>query len=285
MDSFNISIYIGKLVATTLAVVVIVILMYPVVYVVVSSLLVGQIIPVNIVEDVFRLGLTLDHYISAVSSPEFIEAALNSILVALLNIAVSISVIVPAAYVFSRFEFKGKDPLLVIYLILSQVGGGFGVVAVIAAFIFLLRLNALGLPLIGNPLILPFIYTAGAVPFQTWLLKNYFDSLPRSLDEAAFIDGASWRDIVFKVVFPSARGPAFIIALFAFMGAWGEFLMASFLQVNTLAAYVYKTAVGQTLYWSDFAARTIIFAIPIVVIYVFSQKYIGEAMRFGAGKI
>jgi len=57
---------------------------------------------------------------------------------------------------------------------------------------------------------------------QMWLLKNYFDMLPGSLDETAFIDGVSWRDIVFKVVFPASRPAAIIVALFAFMGAWAN---------------------------------------------------------------
>ncbi|MEM1649523.1 MAG: ABC transporter permease subunit [Sulfolobales archaeon] len=284
MRSFKLSYYIGGIILTVLAILVIAILMYPIAYVVIASLLRGQVIPSSF-EDIERYGLSLEHYINAISDPSFIAATITSIIVALLNIIFSIFVIVPAAYAFSRFEFRGKGYILVLYLILSQIGGGFGVAAVIALFIFLVKLNSLGIPLIGNPFILPLIYTSSAVPFQTWLIKNYFDSLPRSLDEAAFIDGASWRDIVFRVIFPASRGVVFIVALFAFMGAWGEFLLASFIRVNTLAAYVYQTAVGQTIYWADFAARTVLFSIPIVLIYVIAQKYIGEAMRYGAGKI
>ncbi|MEM0044018.1 MAG: ABC transporter permease subunit [Sulfolobales archaeon] len=284
MRSFKLSYYIGGIILTVLAILVIAILMYPIAYVVIASLLRGQVIPSSF-EDIERYGLSLEHYINAISDPNFIAATITSIIVALLNIILSIFVIVPAAYAFSRFEFRGKGYILVLYLILSQIGGGFGVAAVIALFIFLVKLNSLGIPLIGNPFILPLIYTSSAVPFQTWLIKNYFDSLPRSLDEAAFIDGASWRDIVFRVIFPASRGVVFIVALFAFMGAWGEFLLASFIRVNTLAAYVYQTAVGQTIYWADFAARTVLFSIPIVLIYVIAQKYIGEAMRYGAGKI
>ncbi|MEM1633198.1 MAG: ABC transporter permease subunit [Sulfolobales archaeon] len=284
MRSFKLSYYIGGIILTVLAILVIAILMYPIAYVVIASLLRGQVIPSSF-EDIERYGLSLEHYINAISDPSFIAATITSIIVALLNIILSIFVIVPAAYAFSRFEFRGKGYILVLYLILSQIGGGFGVAAVIALFIFLVKLNSLGIPLIGNPFILPLIYTSSAVPFQTWLIKNYFDSLPRSLDEAAFIDGASWRDIVFRVIFPASRGVVFIVALFAFMGAWGEFLLASFIRVNTLAAYVYQTAVGQTIYWADFAARTVLFSIPIVLIYVIAQKYIGEAMRYGAGKI
>ena len=284
MKRFSLALYLGKIIVTTLALLVIMILVYPIAYVIIASLLRGQVIPSS-VSDIERYGLSLEHYTRALSDPDFISATLTSILVALLNIVLSVLVIVPAAYAFSRFEFRGKNIVLVIYLILSQIGGGFGVAAVIAIFIFLLRLNSLGIPVIGNPLVLPFIYTSSAVPFQTWLIKSYFDNLPRSLDEAAFIDGASWRSIVFRVIFPASRGVAYIVAIFAFMGAWGEFLLASFIRVNTLAAYVYQTAVGQTIYWSDFAARTILFALPIITLYAVSQRYIGEALRFGGGKI
>jgi arabinogalactan oligomer/maltooligosaccharide transport system permease protein len=204
--------------------------------------------------------------------------------VAVATIIFSVLVITPAAYVFSRFRFRGKDTILILYLILSQVGGGFGVAAIIALYVFLLKLDSLGLPVIGNPLILALAYTGGAVPFQTWLIKNYFDTLPRSLDEAAFMDGANWRTIIFRVVLPASRPAMILIALFAFIGAWGEFILASFLRVETLAAYIYETAMGQTIFWSDFAARTILFSIPVIIVYAYAQKYLGEAMAFAATK-
>ncbi len=284
MKGFSLSRQLARLVLTVVGLLIVFVMLYPLLYVVVSSFVAGQVLVTGL-GDLAKYRLSLEHYVDAVSDPRFVSAALTSVVVALGNILVSILVITPAAYAFSRFSFRGKDTLLVLYLVLSQVGGGFGVAAVVALYVFLLKLNVLGLPVIGNPLILPFIYTAGAVPFQTWLIKNYFDSLPRSLDEAAFIDGASWRQIIFRVILPASKPALIIIAMFAFMGAWGEFIMASFLRVETLAAYIYETATGQTIYWSDFAARTIIFSIPLIAVYAFSQKYIGEAMRYGAGKI
>ncbi len=284
MRGFSLSRQLVRLVLTVVGLLIVFVMLYPLLYVVVSSFVAGQVLVTGL-GDLAKYRLSLEHYVDAVSDPRFVSAALTSVVVALGNILVSILVITPAAYAFSRFSFRGKDTLLVLYLVLSQVGGGFGVAAVVALYVFLLKLNVLGLPVIGNPLILPFIYTAGAVPFQTWLIKNYFDSLPRSLDEAAFIDGASWRQIIFRVILPASKPALIIIAMFAFMGAWGEFIMASFLRVETLAAYIYETATGQTIYWSDFAARTIIFSIPLIAVYAFSQKYIGEAMRYGAGKM
>lgn len=277
-------VFMTKLVFTALGLFIVFAMLYPVMVAALSSLVRTQLI-VSSIGEIAEYGVSLDHYIKAVEDPRFLNGLANSILVALLNIAVSVAVITPAAYAFSRFDFRGRDLTLIVYLILSQIGGGFGVAALIALYVFLIRLNMIGLPVIGNPLILPIIYTAGAVPFQTWMIKNYFDSLPRSLDEAALIDGASWFDVVFRVILPASKPAMIITALFAFMGAWGEFIMANFLRVSTLAAYIYETATAQVIYWSDFAARVILFAIPIILVYALSQRYIGEAMRYGAGRV
>ncbi|MGB9786430.1 MAG: ABC transporter permease subunit [Infirmifilum uzonense] len=275
--------FIASIVLTTFAALIVFILLYPVFYAVLSSLVRGQILVTDPTQ-IMRSGLSLEHYVKAISDPRFVSATGLSLLVALTNIVFALLVITPAAYAFSRFKFTGRDAMLVAYLVLNQVGGGFGVASVIALYVMLLKLNQIGIPVIGNPVVLAAIYTAGAVPFQTWMVKNYLDALPREIDESAFIDGAGWRQIIFDVVLPASKPTMVVIALFAFMGAWGEFIIANFLRVETLAAYVYETATGQTIFWSDFAARTILFALPIIVIYVFTQRYIGEAMRYGAGK-
>jgi len=275
---------VASILLTTLAALIVFIMLYPVLFAVLSSLIRGQML-VTDPAVVFRVGLSLEHYAKAVSDPRFVSATAMSLLVALMNIILALAVITPAAYAFSRFRFPGRDTLLIAYLVMNQVGGGFGVAAVIALYVMLLKLNQLGLPVIGNPAILAAIYTAGAVPFQTWMVKNYLDALPREIDESAFIDGASWRQVIFDIVLPASKPTMVVISLFAFMGAWGEFIVANFLRVETLAAYVYLTATGQTIFWSDFAARTILFALPIIAVYVFTQRYIGEAMRYGAGKL
>jgi arabinogalactan oligomer/maltooligosaccharide transport system permease protein len=272
-----------KIILTVVAVLIVSILIYPVVFVILTSIIKGQVI-ITSLDDLTRHGLSLEHYVNAISDPDFISSMMISLLVSILTIIIAVIVITPAAYAFSRFKFWGRDAWLTTYLVLSQVGGGFGIAAVIALYVFLLQLNAMGFRTLGNPVVLSLIYVAGAVPFQTWLLKSYFDNLPKGLDEAAVIDGASWGMIIFRVVLPASKPAMIIVALFAFMGAWGEFIIADFLRVRTLAAYIYESAIGQTIYWSDFAAETILFAIPIIILYVVAQRYIGEAMRYGAVK-
>jgi len=272
-----------KLVLTSIGLLIVFTMLYPILFIVLQSLYSKPALLTNLSE-AFR-SLTLDNYIRAVSSPEFLEALKTSIIVTLSTILVSLAVITPAAYAFSRFRFRGRDTLLYIYLIVSQAGGGLGVVAIVALLMFLLMLSSYGVPVFGTH-ILPFIYASSIVPFQTWLLKTYFDNLPRELDEAAFIDGANWYTIVFRIVLPASRPALIIITLFSFMSAWGEFFIANLLRVRTLGAYIFQTAFGARGLQdpSLYAALSLIYALPIILVYIVAQRYIGEAYRMGIVK-
>jgi len=273
-----------RIILTIVGVLVVSILLYPVVYAFLMSIMGREGIFLTSLNQLATYGIDPWRYLDVIRDPEFVKSLTTSIIVALLTILVSVLVITPAAYGFSRFRFWGRDSLLYVYLIMSQVGGGFGIMATVALYIFLLRLNAMGVPVLGNMFILPVIYSSGLVPFMTWLLKTYFDSLPKELDEAAFMDGARWSTIVFRVILPASRSALIIITLFSFMSAWGEFILANFLGVSTLAQYIFYTAFGARGLElpARFAANAILFAIPTIVIYVVAQRYIGEAMRMGA---
>lgn len=258
-------------------------MLYPLMFIILQSLYAKPILLTNPLE-AFS-ALTLNNYAGALLDPEFYAAVLTSLTISVATIILSVVFITPAAYAFSRFKFRGRDTLLYIYLILTQAGGGFGIIAVIALLMFLLVMTSHGIPLYGW-YILPFIYTAGLVPFQTWMMKSFFDTLPKELDEAAFIDGASWRTIIFKVILPSSRPAMVIIALFAFMSAWGEFFIANLLRIRTVGAYIFQTAFGARGLQdpSLYAALSLIYAIPIIITYVVAQRYIGEAYRIGIVK-
>ncbi len=271
-----------RIALTATALVVTLALLTPIFFVILTSLS-----PVGVIAyDVRILGnLTLENYVDVISSPEFQSALANSIIVTFLTIIISILVITPAAYAFSRFKFKGRSTALYFYLMFSQIGGGFGIAALVALFVFLAQLERItGIPMIGNLYVLPFIYAAGMVPFNVWLLKSFFDTIPKELDEAAFMDGADWFNLLFKVILPSSKPGVIVLTLFAFMGGWSEFILANTLQVTTLPVQLYKYTTGLSIYWNKFSAFALIFATPVVILYILSQKYIGEAMRLGVGK-
>lgn len=281
--SFSLARLVLKMLLTSTGFLVLFVMLYPILFIVVQSLYSRASLVVDLSEAL--ASLTIENYIRAISNPEFFDALKTSLIVTVSTIAVSLVVITPAAYAFSRFRFRGRDTMLYVYLIVSQAGGGFGIIAVIALLMFLLLLSGYGIPLFGTH-VLPLIYTSGIIPFQTWLLKTYFDNLPKELDEAAFIDGANWLTIIFKIVLPSSRPAMIIITLFAFMTAWGEFFVANLLRVRTIGAYVFQTAFGERGLQdpSLYAALSLIYALPIIAIYVIAQKYIGEAYKMGIVK-
>lgn len=283
MGRFNIYIFVLKITLTVLGLLLLFASLFPIMFIVVQSLYERPMVVTDIVSALETL--TLENYFKAIQDPEFYNAVLTSMTISVMTIILSVLFITPAAFAFSRFKFRGRDILLSLYLVLTQAGGGFGVVAVIALVMFLQLMSSYGIPLYGWH-VLPFIYTAGLVPFQTWLLKSYFDNLPRELDEAAFIDGASWRTIIFKVILPSSRPAIIIIVLFSFMAAWGEFFIANLMRVTTIGAYIFRTAFGERGLQnpSVYAALSLLYALPIIIVYIIAQKYIGEAYRLGIVK-
>lgn len=283
MASITPSILILKITVTIFGLFIAISLSYPLVYIVAQALIGKPTIILSDLGQLVQYGLSLGNFEKTLIDPEFYESLLNTLTVASITVVLAIAIIIPAAYAFSRFEFRGRNTLLYYYLIVSQAGGGLGIIAILALYIFLLRLAAHGVNLI-NVYVLPFIYVSGLVPFQTWIMKSYFDQLPKELDEASFIDGASWFSIIFRVIFPASKAAFIIITLFAFMSAWGEFIIANILGLKTLGMYIYTKAVaGQAglMEPGTFAAASLLFAIPMIALFALSQKYIGEAYRLG----
>jgi len=111
--------------------------------------------------------------------------------------------------------------------------------------------------------------------------QRALDNIPRELDEAAFVDGSSWWTLIFRVILPSSKAPILVLAIFAFMGAWSEFILANLFGFRTLPVLMYKYVGAYTTYWNMFAATAILYAIPIIIMYMTAQRFIGEAVRMG----
>ncbi len=210
----------------------------------------------------------------------FLQHTLNSLVVALATTVVGVVLSCTAAYALSRFRFPGRKMGLTTFL----------VVQMFPATLLLLPLYVIldKLGLLNSITGLVLVYSTTAIPFCVWTLKGYFDTLPRELEEAARIDGASQWMIFRKIILPLARPGIAVTALFSFMTAWNEFIMASTFMTDeskfTLPVLI-QSSVGQfSADYGLFAAGAVVTSIPVMVAFYVLQKYLVGGLTAGAVK-
>lgn len=217
----------------------------------------------------------------------FIEWFKNTIVIAIVNMIASVLFITGAAYVFSRFKFKGKKFGLLTIMIMQMFPTFLGLVAMYILF------DTFGL--LNKPLALVIIYTAGAIPFNVWLIKGYLQGIPKDLDESATIDGANKLQIFFKIILPLSLPILTFVAVGQFMAPWLDYILPSYILRGTgaNASKGWTIAIGlfrflesgNSLYRPTlFAAGALVIAVPITILYIAFQKYLIEGMTAGATK-
>jgi arabinogalactan oligomer/maltooligosaccharide transport system permease protein len=211
----------------------------------------------------------------------FARWLLNSVVIAAATTFLGVFLASTAAYAFSRFRFPGRRAGLMSFLV-SQMFPG--VLMMIPLYIIIVQWLGLGSSYIG----LVLVYTVTAIPFCVWMMKGYFDTIPRELEESALIDGASQATIFFRIVLPLAKPAVAVTALFSFMTAWNEFIQAATF-MNKEEMYTAPVGLrffvgGYSQQWGYFAAGSIIAAIPIMVLFLFLQKYLVSGLTAGAVK-
>lgn len=230
--------------------------------------------------------VTLDHFRdllgarSSDGSLAFLSHAGSSLAVAIATTAVGIALSCTAAYALSRFRFPGRGTALTGFLVVQMFPAS---LLIIPLYVLLHQLGLLN-SLAG----LVLVYSTTAIPFCVWTLKGYFDSLPRELFEAARVDGAGPFRIFFSIVLPLASPGIAVTALFSFMTAWNEYIMASTFLTDegkyTLPVML-QSSVGQfTADWGRFAAGALITSLPVMVLFYFLQKFLVGGLTAGAVK-
>lgn len=206
---------------------------------------------------------------------------LNSVIVSAATTIVGVFLASTAAYAFSRFRFPGRRAGMMSFLV-SQMFPG--TLMLIPLYIIIVQWLGLGSTRLG----LVFVYATTAIPFCVWMLKGYFDTIPRELEEAAIIEGAGPARVFWTVVVPLAKPAIAITALFSFMTAWNEFILAAtFMDKEDM----YTAPVGLRFFvggfsqqWGYFAAGSIIVSIPVVVLFLYLQKYLVSGLTAGSVK-
>lgn len=205
---------------------------------------------------------------------------LTSLLVSSVSTGVGLVLAVTAAYAISRFRFPGKE-LGLQGLLVTQM---FPATLMLVAIYELLQL--LGLLDTWTGLVL--VYSTTSLPFCIWMLKGYFDALPRELEEAALMDGASQTQVFLKVVLPLSRPALAVTALFAFMNAWNEYILAATL-LNDEARFTLPVALQRYVgeyktEWGHFAAGAIVISIPVMALFFALQKNLVGGLTAGGVK-
>ncbi len=205
----------------------------------------------------------------------------NTLQIAIFTMIFAVLFITGTAYVFSRYKFKGKKAGLLAILILQMFPSFLGLIALFTLF------HTFGL--LDQPLALVVVYTAGAIPFNVWLIKGYLQSIPKELDESAKIDGASKLTIFFKIILPLSLPIIGFVAVTQFMAPWMDYILPSFVILSeenwTLAVGIFAFINDQTMInYPAFAASALLVAIPITVLYIAFQRYLIEGITAGANK-
>jgi multiple sugar transport system permease protein len=199
---------------------------------------------------------------------------LNSVYVSLDSTILAIIVAAFAAYAFSRFRFPGKS-IFGALLLATQMFPGILFLLPIFVMFFEIQSNT-GIQLNGTYLGLIITYMTFSLPFSIWMMRGYFESIPKSLDEAAMIDGCSHKDVLMRVIIPLAVPGIIACAVFAFLNAWNEVLFASVLtssSTQTLAIGLQSYATQSVVAWNQLMAASVTVTVPVVVAFLLVQRF------------
>lgn len=224
---------------------------------------------------------SVKNFVDVMTEQPFGRWLLNSVMVSVMTTVLGVFLACTAAYAFSRFRFPGRDTGMLAFLV-SQMFPG--TLMLIPLFIIIVKWLGLGNTFWG----LVIVYATTAIPFCVWMLKGYFDTIPVDIEESAVIDGASRQTIFLRIILPLAKPAIAITALFSFMTAWNEFILASvFLEAESM----YTAPVGLRFFvggfssqWGFFAAGSVIVSLPVVILFLYLQKYLVSGLTAGSVK-
>jgi arabinogalactan oligomer/maltooligosaccharide transport system permease protein len=270
---------INRTVLIVFLVIVTLFVLYPLVYVIS-----GSVSPGNSISDMaiipFSKGITLEHFRHLFMETNYGLWFRNTLFIALASSASTVLAASLGAYVFSRFYFTFKKSMMMSLLVL-QIFPSF--VGMIAIYVILYRIG--GLDRLWG---LVLVYLAGNIPYNTWLVKSYVDTVPISLDEAARLDGANNLRIFFTIILPVIKPILIFLAISSFTSPWMDFIFPKMVlrssENQTLALGLFSFVTDRKNEFTNFAAGSVIVSIPFVIFFVATQKMLVTALGTAAVK-
>jgi ABC-type glycerol-3-phosphate transport system permease component len=223
---------------------------------------------------------TLENYQRLFREYDFVRYFLNSLLVATVTAIVATSLSAFAGYSLARFQFPGRSFFGVLILVTQMLPG---IAIIIPLFIWFKQFQ-----LIDTYWALLIAYNAFAIPFSTWMLRGFFASIPRELEEAALIDGAGMVGAFLRIVVPLSLPGLLATAIFAFIVSWHEFLFAvtftNSAELRTLTVGIAAMRGKDVIDWGLLNAGVVITTIPVAILFAFVQRYLVQGLTAGAVK-
>ena len=223
---------------------------------------------------------SLEHYATVWQQSNFPVYFRNSLIVTAVSVATSLALAVHAAYALARFDFRGKSALMFAILATSMIPG----IAILVPLYNLSVKTGLYNSLAGMVI----VYTACNVPLIVWLLKGFFEKVPRELEEAAQIDGCGPFRLFYLIVLPIARPGLLAGVIMAMMAVWNDFLIGYTLAVSDqkrlvpYGLYAFISNIG--IDWGQLMAATVLALIPVIFAFLIMQKWLVQGLMAGAVK-
>jgi len=226
-------------------------------------------------------GIRWQNFADMWVATNFGRALLNSLYAAAIATLGAILISIPGAYAMSRFRFAGRGAVRQ-FLLVSQM------LSPIVLVVGLFRLMA-ALGLVESVSAVGLVYMAVNIAFATWMLQSYFDTIPPELEEAAWMEGATrWQTLV-EIFLPLAMPAIAVTAIFTFINAWNEFVIALSLlrrqETYTLSIQVFSLVAGRyTVEWHHVMAATLLATLPVAVLFAWLERYLVQGLSLGAVK-
>ena len=277
MKAYKVKKILGAILIYAELIIVSVIVIYPILWVIGSSLNEGAGISRA---SIFPEKMSLENFKRLFTQFSYGKWYLNTLYVAVLTCVFSIIIHTMTAFVFARFKFKGRKMGLLAVMVLQMFPSFMSLTA--------LYMIALNFGMLNNLNMLVIVYVAGGIPANIWLVRGYMLNIPRSMDEAASIDGVTKLQLFFKVILPLSIPIIFFIAVTSFMAPWMDYMLPRFLinmnERRTLAIGLFDLITGTNADFSAFCAGAVLVAIPITIMYMAFQRFLLEGLMAGANK-
>lgn len=211
----------------------------------------------------------------------FVDYFKNSVIVTVGTTLLALVVSTLGAYGLSRYPFRGSGKLLLSILSLQMFPQAMLLISFYLIFLQLRLLDTYQGLILAN--------ATFAVPFSIWMLKGFFDTVPREIEEAALIDGCSRFSVLPRIVLPLVTPGLLAAAVYTFLIAWDEYLFASTLmtspEMRTLPPGIIQSFVGQFyLNWANVMAASVLMTVPVTLLFIFFQRYLVQGLTAGAVK-